>query len=276
MSAAAVAAGSGRALPPPGHVSLSTQVAVLARRSVVRTLRQPAQIVPALVFPSFLLAVNAGGLAAATKLPGFPTDSYLDFAWAIMFMQGALFALTGAGKDLATDIQTGFLNRLSLTPLRAPALLAGLLAGVVALALIEAAFYLAVGLTAGATFAAGVGGALVLVALMIVIALAFGSVGAWLALRTGSGEAVEGMFPLVFVLLFLSSMSLPRDLIQQDWFRTVATWNPVSYLIEGMRSVIITGWDGEALGLAFGIGAAVFVVGITLASRSMKTRLVRT
>lgn len=270
MSAAAVA-------PPLARRSgLAAQVAVLARRSVVRTLRQPAQIVPALVFPSFLLAVNASGLDAATKLPGFPTTSYLDFAWAVMFLQGGIFALTGAGKDLANDIQTGFLNRLSLTPLRAPALLAGLLAGVVALALIEAVFYLAVGATAGANFATGAAGVAVVVALMVLIALAFGSIGAFLALRTGSGEAVEGMFPLVFVLLFLSSMSLPRDLIQQDWFRTIATYNPISYLIEAVRSLIITGWDAEALALGFGIALALFAAGLVAASLAMRTRLVRT
>ena len=64
-------------------------------------------------------------------------------------------------------------------------------------------------------------------------------------LRAGSGEAVQGLFPLFFVLFFLSSQALPRPLIEQDWFRTIATWNPVSYMVEGMRSLIITGWDGD-------------------------------
>ena len=68
-----------------------------------------------------------------------------------------------------------------------------------------------------------------------------------MALRTGSGEAVQGLFPLIFVALFLSSMALPRNLIEKDWFRTVATWNPVSYLLEGIRSLVIVGWDAEAL-----------------------------
>ncbi len=111
--------------------SLRTQVGQLAHRSVLRTLRQPAQIVPALVFPLFLLAVNAGGLKDATNLPGFPTDSYLTFILAVPFMQGALFSVMNAGTDLARDIETGFLNRLALTPLRGAALLSGLLAGAV-------------------------------------------------------------------------------------------------------------------------------------------------
>jgi ABC-2 type transport system permease protein len=110
----------------------------------------------------------------------------------------------------------------------------------------------------------------------LLITLGFGAVGSMIALRTGSGEAVQGMFPLLFVLLFLSSMALPRNLIEQDWFRTVATYNPVSYLIEGIRSLLVTGWDGEALALGFGVALAILVAGLVGASAALKTRLVRT
>jgi ABC-2 type transport system permease protein len=253
-----------------------TQVAQLARRSVLRTLRQPAQVVPALIFPLFLLAVNSGGLADATKIPGFPADSYLTFALAIPFMQGALFSVLNAGTDLARDVETGFLNRLALTPLRGPALLTGLLAGVAVLGVLQAATYLTVGLIAGADLAAGAGGVFVIFALSILFTIGFGALGLFVALRTGSGEAVQGMFPVFFVFLFLSSMALPRNLIQTDWFRTVATYNPVSYLIEAVRSLLISGWDAEALALGFGIATAVAVVGMTLATAALRTRLVRT
>jgi ABC-2 type transport system permease protein len=253
-----------------------TQVGYVARRSVLRTLRQPAQVVPSVVFPIMLLAINSSGLQRVTRLPGFPTHSYLTFALAIPFMQGALFSIMNAGTDLARDIETGFLNRLALTPLRGAALLTGLLAGALVLGLLQATTFLLVGVTAGAHFAAGVPGVLVIFALSLLITLGFGSIGLFVALRTGTGEAVQGMFPVFFVFLFLSSMSLPRDLIQTDWFRRVATYNPVSYLIEGVRSLLVTGWDGEALGLGFGIAAAIAVIAMTLASLSLKTRLVRT
>ena len=78
------------------------------------------------------------------------------------------------------------------------------------------------------------------------IAFAFGSIGLFSALRAGSGEAMQSLFPVFFVFLFFSSMALPRDLIAADWFRTVATLNPVSYLIEGIRSLLITGFDGAS------------------------------
>jgi ABC-2 type transport system permease protein len=258
------------------NVTLATQIGELARRSVARTMRQPAQIVPALVFPLFLLAVNTGGLTNVTKLPGFPTSSYLTFALSITFMQGAMFALINAGTNLAADVETGFLNRLALTPLRGSALLTGMLAGVLVLGFVQAATFLLVGLTAGAHIAAGVGGVLVIFALSFLMTVGFGAIGSAAALRTGSGEAVQGLFPLFFVLLFLSSMSLPRNLIQTDWFREIATWNPVSYLIEAVRSLLITGWDAQALALGFAVALGLIVVGTVLASLALRTRLVRT
>jgi ABC-2 type transport system permease protein len=254
---------------------LLLQVAHLARRSVLRTLRQPVNAVPSFVFPLILLAVNVGGLRSAASIPGFPTDSYLDFALAFTFMQGALFATTNAGTDLARDIQTGFLDRLALTPMRRAALLLGQLAGVVALALVQATLYLTVGLIAGVRPESGILGIFLIVFLGVLIALGFGAVGAFLALRTGSGEAIQALFPLFFVFLFLSSMNLPRNLIEIQWFRTVATVNPVSYLIEGIRSLIITGWDAQALLLGFGIAAAIAVVALAAASVALRGRLAR-
>jgi ABC-2 type transport system permease protein len=252
------------------------QVAHLARRSVVRVMRQPAMIVPALLFPLILLAVNASGLEAATDLPGFPTDSYVTFAIAFAFLQGAMFATIYGGQGVAEDVQRGFFNRLQLTPLQRPALLAGQLAGVVTLGLVQAAVYLTVGLLAGGDFAAGPEGVLVLLALSVLISMAFGAIGLFLGLRTGSGEAVQGMFPILFIVLFFSSMALPRDLISNDWFRAIADWNPVSYMLEGIRSLFVDGWDTEALALGFGLAAAVLVIGIVAANAALKTRMVRT
>jgi ABC-2 type transport system permease protein len=251
------------------------QVGLLARRSVVRTLRQPANVAFPLVFPLLLLAVNSGGLDSATRLPGFPADSFVAFALAIPFIQGALFATMNAGTDLARDIQTGFLNRLSLTPMRGIAVLAGQLGGVVTMGLLQAGVYLAVGLAVGVRLESGVLGAVLLFVFSALVALGFGSLGAFAALRTGSGEAVQGLFPLFFVCLFISSMNLPRNLIEIDWFRAAATANPVSYLIECVRSLVITGWDAQALLLGFGIAGAITVVGLAAATAALRTRLTR-
>ncbi len=257
-------------------MSLTAQVLHLARRSVIRTLRQPANWITPLVFPIALMAVNTGGLDAATNIPGFPSDSFLAFFLAFPFIQGALFATVNAGVDLARDIQTGFLNRLSLTPMRSGALLVGHLGGVIAMGLLQAVWYLAVGLAIGVRLESGVLGALVIFALAVLIVLAFGSFGAFAALRTGSTEAVHSLFPVFFVFLFISSMNLPRNLIETEWFRIAASANPVSYLIEAIRSLVISGWDGQALGLGFGLTIALAILGLTLSSFALRSVMERT
>ena len=257
-------------------MSTLAQVGQIARRSVLRTVRQPANVIFPFVFPTALLAVSSAGLSPATKIPGFPTDSYLAFFVAFPFIQGALFATMNAGTDLARDIQTGFLNRLALTPMRGVALIAGQLGGIAAMGLVQSLYYLAVALIIGVRLETGVTGAVVLLVLATTVAIAFGALGAFFALRTGSGEAVQGLFPLLFVGLFLSSMNLPRNLIETDWFRIVATFNPISYLIEGLRSLIIAGWDWQALALAFGFAAAIAIASLAAATWALSLRLTRT
>ena len=258
------------------HSTMPAQVGLLAGRAIKRVVRNPAQMIFPIVFPLILLAVNASGLAAATDLEGFPADSYLDFALAIPFMQGALFAALNGGQDLARDIEGGFLDRLAMTPLSGAALLAGQLGGALFMGLVSAVLYLLVGVIFGVGIASGVGGALVLLLLSLVISAAFACFGTFVALRAGTGEAVQGFFPLFFVLLFLSSAFFPRDLIEQNWFATIATYNPVSYMVEGIRSLVIAGWDGQALAQAFAIAGIAIVAFLALSARALRTRLVRT
>ncbi|MGH2969565.1 MAG: ABC transporter permease [Solirubrobacteraceae bacterium] len=258
------------------NVALADQIGQMARRSILQTLRQPAMVIPPIVFPLVLMAINVGGLDAATDIPGFPADTYLDFAIAVPFVQGALFAAINAGSALARDVETGFIKRLAMTPMQRTALLFGHLGGVLVVAFFSACIYIAAGFVAGMDFKAGAAGIPVLIALAMLIALGFAGIGAYIGLRSGSGEAVQGFFPLLFVALFLSSMSLPRPLIEQEWFRTIATYNPVSYLLEGVRSFVISGWDGEALALGFGFAGAIAVVAVTASAAALRTRLVRT
>jgi ABC-2 type transport system permease protein len=256
--------------------ALLTQVGVLARRSMRKTLRQPFQLFPIIFFPVILLAVNASGLRAATRLPGFPTSSYVSFAIAVAFVQGAMFSLINIGTNLAEDIESGFFNRLALTPMRRVALIGGLLVGVAALGAMQSAFYIVVGVIAGAHLDAGLGGVLVIVALGALAALGFGAFGCAAALRTGSGEAVQGLFPLFFVFIFLSSSNLPRELLRTGWFHTVANWNPISYLIEAFRSLFIFGWDEGALLRGFGVAIGLSLVGLLAVAATLRGRLQRT
>ena len=267
----------------------------VAWRSIHNYFTNPALLIPSLLFPLFFFSAFAGGLSAIGKVPNFDFRAgYTAFQFVFVLLQSSAFGGVFTGFGIALDFETGIARRLMLAaPRRAGivlgyllaalfrtllvwALLAGLLAGVVALSLVQAATYLTVALAAGASVAAGLPGVLVIVALTVAITLGFGAIGLFAALRTGSGEAVQGLFPVLFVMLFLSSGNLPRDLIQTDWFREVATYNPVSYLIEAIRSLLIDGWDAQALELGFGIAVAIIVVAMVAANAALRSRLVRT
>ena len=154
--------------------------------------------------------------------------------------------------------------------MRRSALLAGHLAGVIVMGFVQSVFYLGCALLFGVEIASGVAGAIVILVLATLIAAGFGMLGAFMALRTGSGEAIQALFPVLFIFLFMSSMNAPRNLMEVDWFRTIATLNPVSYLIEAVRSLIITGWNLKALSLGFSVAIALIVISTVVASHALR------
>lgn len=257
------------------RASMPEQVVAVARRSALGAFRQRALLFFPMLFPLILFAINGSAISRLTEIPGFPTHSYRAFLLAMPFVQGAMFVSINAGTSLARDIENGFLNRLALTPLRSEAMLLGQLGGALVVGCVQALVYLLVGFATGVTFASGAGGVVVLFALSISVSFGFACLGGLLALRLGSGEAIQGVFPLLFVTLFLSSATIPRNLIQTEWFKEVATYNPISYIIEGLRSLIIVGWDGQALAMAFGFALGLALICLLLARPAMHSRLAR-
>ncbi len=256
--------------------SLLTQMGLIAHRNVIKTLQSPASVFPVFIFPLILLAINSAGLEKAPMIPGFPADSYLDFALVVPFMQGCLFATTTAGLSLARDIESGFLSRLSLTPMSGAGLVAGQLSGAVLVSLLASIIYVITGFIVGVDYKSGVAGIALLILLSVGTALMFASMGAYMALRTGVGESVQGLFPLFFAALFLSSMSMPVELMDAEWFKFIAQWNPVTYCVDGLRSLIITGWDFEALGKQVAVITAMTFIGLRGCSKNLRTRMGRT
>jgi ABC-2 type transport system permease protein len=256
--------------------SLASQGRTIARRSIARTLRQPAVIVPNMIFPLFMLAVLSKAGAQATKIPGFPTKSYTTFVLGATLVQGATSAATVAGGLLAEDIEGGFMNRMLLTPVRKSALITAQLAGVMIVGLIQAIIFLVVGLIFGVSVKAGVGGAIVLILVAWLLVLAFGSIGLFVAAAVGATAQVQALTGLFIGLMFMSSMLMPRNLIKHSWFKDIATYNPISYLVEATRSLLIKGWDGEALALGCGIAVVALVLALIGASRVLQRTLERT
>ena len=252
-----------------------TQLGPLARRSIMRSVRQPQLLASGLIFPLFLYGMNVGGLEFATSLPGFPTESYETFALTFTFVFAGIYSVSVAGSHLGEDIRTGFIKRQTLTPLRGSVLLLGHLAGVVAFAVAQTVIFLVVGFAAGASVEAGPGGVLLIVLLVAFYALAMGAVGLMVALMTRSGEAVQSLFPLLTGLLLLSSVNLPRELIQIDWYQTLTTYNPLSYLVEAPRSLMVEGWEAQPLALGLLVTASILIASLVQTSTSLRAMVAR-
>jgi ABC-2 type transport system permease protein len=263
-----------REVRPAGTApSVRLQFGRIARRSLVCTLRQPTLVIPSFLFPLFMLAVVSAGGDDVTKVKGFPTDSYITFILAASLVQGVSGIATMAGTTLGNDISSGFVNRLVLTPIRASTLVIANLAGVSVLGLAQAAIYLGVGLAASAHVKAGFAGGFAIVGVTFLIGLAFGAIGLFAAVAGGSSAQMQGIVAVVLALLFMSSMLMPRNLIDKHWFKEIATYNPLSYLVEANRSLLISGWDKQALALGCGIAGGLLVLFLMGAVALLRRRM---
>jgi ABC-2 type transport system permease protein len=248
-------------------------VGALGMRSVRQTFRRPQLIAPIIVFPTLLLAIQTGGAGSAVQLPGFPpVDSFLQFMLAGAMMQSLMLAGNSGGIALAVDIEMGFTDRLFAAPISRFTIVLGRLAGVAALGLFAALWFLAIGLVFGAPIEGGVPGALVAIALTTLAAMSIGGIGSAVALRTGQASIVQGLFPLVFVVLFLSTAFFPEQLMVEP-ARSIAAYNPLSLVVEGIREPIVAGLDaGEVLGAVAAV-AGISAFSLLLSVRALRHRL---
>jgi ABC-2 type transport system permease protein len=248
-------------------------IGALGRRSIVQTFRRPQFLAPVLLFPSLFLAVNTGGAGSAVNIPSFPqVNGFLDFQLAGAMLQSTMLAGVSAAIALALDIEIGFMDRLVAAPISRAALVLGRLMATGVLGILSAAWFLSVGLVFGAQIEGGVAGALVVIVLVSLNALAFGGVGAALALKSGSASVAQGVFPIVFVILFLSSAYFPQNLLLEP-ARSIADWNPMSLIAEGLREPIVYGLSlGATLKGLAGI-AIVGAIGAVLSAASLRARL---
>jgi ABC-type multidrug transport system permease subunit len=238
-------------------------VRALGMRSIRQTFRRPQLMAPIVVFPTLLLAIQTGGAGGAINLPGFPpVQSFLQF----------MLAGNSGGIALAVDIEMGFTDRLFSAPIPRYTIVLGRLAGTAALGLFGSLWFLAIGLVFGAEIHSGVAGALIAIALVTATAMAVGGIGAAIALRTGSASVVQGLFPLVLVVLFLSSAFFPNELMIQP-AKAIAEYNPLSFVVEGIRGPIISGVNATELGEAVLAIAGIVVLGLLLSARALRHRL---
>jgi ABC-2 type transport system permease protein len=243
----------------------------VAGRALRRLPREPEAIVPALIVPVFFYVVNVGALGSFAENAG----AVGDFK-AFQLPVAIIFAVTGVSQAgaLVTDIQDGYFDRLLMTPIKRLALLLGLMVADLALVMGLSLPVLALGFATGVRFKTGVLGVVVFVVLAGVWGLVFTGFPYAIALKTGSPGAVASSFLIFFPFAFLTTSFLPKDALS-GWLSAVATVNPVTYLLQGLRSLITEGWEWADLGWAVLSVAGVGVVSMALALATLHGRVKR-
>ena len=252
-----------------------SQTWAMSKRSIMAFVRQPALVIPSLVFPLFFAALSTSSFGKAINLPNFPqVDTFLDFALAGTIIQGVLFGSVTGGAALAVDIEMGFFDRLLATPTSRVSILVGRLAGAAAFGAFQAFFFILILMPFGVRIDAGVPGFIVIVISGGLTGMAIGGFTAAMALKTGSSEAVQGSFPLLFIALFLSSAFFPRETMHGA-YRKIADLTPISYLVEGIRGLTIDGFSAKYVAGAILVPIGIGVFSIALSLRTLRSRLAK-
>jgi ABC-2 type transport system permease protein len=251
---------------PAGFVHDLVTIAGRALRAVPR---DPAGVIPPVFIALFFFIVN---IATLKKLAGHhPGFSYTAFEMATAILLG----VTGISRApaLVLDIQTHYLDRLLLTPVRRTAILVGHMAADVAVAAALTVPIMVLGAILGVRFGGGVLGIAAFVLLASLWSLAFAGFGYAIALKTGNPAAVNSTFLLFFPFLFLTSSYVPRSQLS-GWLSTVAGFNPVTYLLGGLRSLVLgSGWQWGQLGQALAAIALVGLVSMTMCFAALRGRV---
>lgn len=250
---------------PTGFVHDIVTIAGRALRAVPRDLEA---VVPPVFIAIFFFVVNVATLERLTEgsIGGF------DYT-AFQMPTAVLLGVTGVSRApaLVLDVQNGYFDRLLMTPMKRSAILLGHLVADVVVAACLTVPILVLGMILGAGFETGIVGLVVFVAAAALWSLAFAGFGYAVALKTGNPAAVQSMFLLFFPFLFLTTSYVPRDQLS-GWLDVVATFNPVTYILEGLRSLAIDGWSVEVLWALLAIGL-VGVVSMSMCMAALRGRV---
>ena len=225
---------------------LIQQVFLLTRRTLIAIFRTPQALLPPIGISIFFLIIYNSTLGKASGFIPQIGGSYLGFILPLSIVSSSLAGAGIAAQNLVRDIESGYFNKLLLTPVSRTALLLGpILAGAIILGL-QAGIVIGVGLLMGLQPATGLLGLLVVIGLAILLGTGFAGFTVSAALGSGSAAATQSAGFIFFPLTFLAPTFVPLDLLD-GWLKTAARINPITYVLEAMRDLMISGWNSAAL-----------------------------
>jgi ABC-2 type transport system permease protein len=239
-------------------------------RSIRESIRQPGIEVQNLFIPIFFLFVTVGAIGEISA-SAFGVDNYEGFQLPVAILQGAAAAAGMGGFGMVMDIDRGYFDKLMLTPAPRLSLVFGRLAADGVRVTVLSTVIMFVGLLIGSGMESGVLGAVAFVLMAGLFGLAYSGIGLSIALRTGSVQAAQAGFLLFFPLLFLSPAFAPKEVFS-GWLEFLATINPVTYVLEGLRSLVLVGWDWESLAYAMLSIAGLGALTLTLTLLALRSR----
>jgi ABC-2 type transport system permease protein len=247
-----------------------TEIALLGRRAVREVFRYPEATIPTLFIPLFFLAVNIGQVSRTfpSTTPFLKGQGYVAFQLPVSLMFGVATATSGLA--LVTEIDLGYFDKLLVAPIRRSSIIFGRLTADFVRGIGAATVVLLAGIALGARIQGGVAGAVVIVLIAALFGVAYAGFGILVALRTRNVQATQSSFLLFFPLLFLTPNFVPFNRLS-PLMETLAHVNPVSYVIVGMRSLVIDGWNIGELAVCFGVIIALGAVLTGLSLRAIAT-----
>ena len=247
-----------------------TEVMLLGRRAVREIARYPEATIPTLFIPVFFLVVNIGQVSKTfpSTTPFLKGQGYVAFQLPVSLMFAVATATSGLA--LVTEIDLGYFDKLLVAPIRRSSLIFGRLAADLVRGIMTSALVLLVGILLGARIESGPFGALVIILLSSLFGVAYAGFGILVALRTRNVQATQSSFLLFFPLLFLTPNFVPFDRLSSV-METLARINPVSYVIVGLRSLVIDGWDFGKIAVCLGVIASLGLILTGLSLRVIAT-----
>ena len=252
-------------------MNIFREIGFLFVRGLKQSIRPWPALLPSLFLPVFFLLVFGASLQSVTKLPGFVGSSYIVFYAPVAILQAIFFSSGDAGTDLVVDITSGYLDKLLIAPIHRVAILVGKLLAVGLRAAVQALVVIAIILLIGGKVVTGFPGLLVILALAAVFGMAWSGIGMTIALLTKNQRATQSAFILFFPFTFITTSQLPLNLLS-GWYKVAVQLNPVTAILEALRALTSTGWNGSVI--AHGFLTAIIVGIITLTAATLSFRRV--